>query len=176
MYKKHTKEEWAEALELYKIGCAPRAISRKTGIDESLVRQRCREYELTGEWYWGKKKSVRPTPSLKRTAVDSIVKQSLSLVEASVKCNVSICCLKTWLRKYRHGGYEELLATKPKPKVRKPKMPRKKKAARKMTELERLQEENAYLKAENAYLKKLKALDQEQNAEMFGIGPRQYEN
>ena len=40
-----------------------------------------------------------------------------------------------------------------------------------MSEIERLREENEYLKAENAYLKKLKALDQEENAEMFGIGP-----
>ncbi|SHK74689.1 hypothetical protein SAMN05720468_10661 [Fibrobacter sp. UWEL] len=55
-------------------------------------------------------------------------------------------------------------------------MPKKKKSAKGMTELERLQEENAYLKAENAYLKKLKALDQEENAEMFGIGPRQSED
>jgi len=45
-----------------------------------------------------------------------------------------------------------------------------------MSELERLREENEYLKAENAYLKKLKALDQKENAEMFGIGPKSSEN
>lgn len=45
-----------------------------------------------------------------------------------------------------------------------------------MTELERLRERVEYLEAENAYLKKLKALDQEENAEMFGIGPRQSED
>ena len=44
-----------------------------------------------------------------------------------------------------------------------------------MSELERLREENEYLKAENAYLKK-KVLDQEENAEMFCIGPRSSEN
>ena len=75
---------------------------------------------------------------------------------------------------YRHGGYEELLATKP--KGRPPKMPKKKKTPKEMTELERLQEEVAYLRAENDYLKKLKALDQEENAEMFGIGPRRSED
>lgn len=51
-----------------------------------------------------------------------------------------------------------------------------KKSKKGMSELERLREENEYLKAENAYLKKLKALDQEENAEMFGIGPRSSEN
>ena len=44
-----------------------------------------------------------------------------------------------------------------------------------MSELERLREENEYLKAENAYLKK-KVLDQEENAEMFGIGPMSSED
>jgi len=78
------------------------------------------------------------------------------------------------MRKYRHGGYEELFATKP--KGRPPKMPKPKKVKKGMSELERLKEENEYLKAENAYLKKLKALDQEENAEMFGIGPRLSEN
>ena len=51
-------------------------------------------------------------------------------------------------------------------------MPKPKKSRNGMSELERLREENEYLKAENAYLKKLKALDQEVNAEMFGIGPK----
>ncbi|WP_157797974.1 hypothetical protein [Hallerella succinigenes] len=45
-----------------------------------------------------------------------------------------------------------------------------------MSEIERLREENEYLKAENAYLKKLKALDQEESAEMFGIGPKSSAN
>ncbi|WP_143160250.1 helix-turn-helix domain-containing protein [Fibrobacter sp. UWEL] len=174
MYKKHTNEEWAEALELYKSGHSPHLISQKTGITERLVLYRCREYDLTGEWYRGRKQNVRSTPSLKRAVIDTAIQQSLSLTEIAVKYQLSRYCLQSWLRKYRHGGYEELLATKP--KGRPPKMPKKKKSAKGMTELERLQEENAYLKAENAYLKKLKALDQEENAEMFGIGPRQSED
>ena len=55
-------------------------------------------------------------------------------------------------------------------------MPKPQKSKKGMSELERLREENEYLKAENAYLKKLKALDQEENAEMFGIGPRSSAN
>ncbi|SHL05707.1 helix-turn-helix domain-containing protein, partial [Fibrobacter sp. UWB12] len=98
----------------------------------------------------------------------------LSYAETVAKYDLSFCCLKKWLRKYRHGGYEELLAIKP--RGRPPKMPKPKKSSNGMSELERLREENEYLKAENAYLKKLKALDQEVNAEMFGIGPRSSEN
>ena len=51
-----------------------------------------------------------------------------------------------------------------------------KKRRKELSEVERLREEVAYLKAENAYLKKLKALDQEENAEMFGIGPMSSED
>ena len=55
-------------------------------------------------------------------------------------------------------------------------MPKKKNIRAGVGELERLREENEYLKAEVAYLKKLKALDQEESAEMFGIGPRSFTN
>ena len=95
------------------------------------------------------------------------------MAEATVKYGISRCCLLSWLRKFRHGGYEELLATKT--RGRQPKVP-KPKRTKGMSELERLREENEYLKAENAYLKKLKALDQKENAEMFGIGPKSSEN
>lgn len=107
MYKKHTKEEWAEAQKLYTAGYSPLTISRMTGIDESQVRRRCRQYDLTGVWYRERKKNIRSTPTLKRAVIDSVVKQSLSLDEVSVKYNISRYCLASWLRKYRHGGYEE---------------------------------------------------------------------
>lgn len=174
MYKKHTQKEWAEALELYKAGNFSAAISQKIGIHESYLRLRFREYDLTGKWHQGRKRNIRPTATIKRAAVDSVIKQSLSLVEVAVKYDISRSCIKSWLSRYRHGGYDELLATRP--KGRRPKMTKVKRSRKGMTELERLKEENEYLKAENAYLKKLKALDQEDNAEMFGIGPRQSEN
>ncbi len=174
MYKKHTKEEWAKALELYQAGYTSVAISRKIGIVDRQIRRRCREYDLTSEWYTDRKRNVCCTPAIKRIAVDSIIQQSLSLTEVSVRYKISLSCLESWLRKYRHGGYEELLATKP--KGRPPKMTKKKKSTIGMTELELLRERVEYLEAENAYLKKLKALDQEENAEMFGIGPRQSED
>jgi len=96
------------------------------------------------------------------------------LDEVAVKYGIGRHCLQSWLRKFRRGGYEELLATKP--KKRPPKMPKPKKKSKGMSEVEQLKERIAYLEAENAYLKKLKALDQEENAEMFGIGPRSSED
>ena len=170
MIKKHTKEEWLEALELYKKGYGSTIISRLTGLDGSDIRRRIRQYLVSGIWQTEIKRPVRVSPSIKKNAVDDVVSQSLSCAEVVVKYGISFDSLKTWLRKYRHGGYEELQATKSKgiqPKMPKAKTMRKKE----MSEIERLREENEYLKAENAYLKKLKALDQEENAEMFGIGP-----
>ena len=174
MYKKHTEEEWAKALEMYQEGYGSFIISKVTGIDDRDLRHQCRLYDMTGEWHLEHKKRTRLEPRAKKEAVNAVVQQSLSLAEVTVKYGISRGCLKSWLRKFRHGGYEELLATKP--KGRPPKMPKPQKSKKGMSELERLREENEYLKAENAYLKKLKALDQEENAEMFGIGPRSSEN
>ena len=174
MYQKHTKEEWAKAYELHKDGYDSPSISRLTDLELSEIKRHIRLYRQTGYWQTERKPNVRATPSLRKAVIDAVVKKSLSYAETVAKYDLSFCCLKKWLRKYRHGGYEELLAIKP--RGRPPKMPKPKKSSNGMSELERLREENEYLKAENAYLKKLKALDQEVNAEMFGIGPRSSEN
>ena len=174
MYKKHAKEEWYKVFELYQKGYGALAIARIVGINEELIRHRCRQYELTGIWYTKRKAYVRSSAELKKSVIEAFEQQSLSLTEITVKYGISRYSLQTWLRKFRHGGYEELLATKP--KGRHPRMPKPKKCTKRMSEVERLREEVAYLKAENAYLKKLQALDQEENAEMFGIGPMSSEN
>ena len=169
MYQKHTKEEWAKAYELHKDGYDSPSISRLTGLELSEIKRHIRLYRQTGCWQTERKTNVRSTPALRRTVIDAVVKKSLSYAEVIAKYGISFSNQSSWLRKYRHGGYEELLATKP--KGRRPKVP-KSKRTKGMSELERLREENEYLKAENAYLKKLKALDQEESAETFGIGPK----
>ena len=153
---------------------SPAQIAKKTKLDKNEVYCRCIQYEQSGTFPTGRRSYSRPTSAVKRKVIEDINNKSLSFSATAVKYQISLATIKRWLKNYRRGGYEELLATKP--KGRPPKMPKKKKSAKGMTELERLQEENAYLKAENAYLKKLKALDQEENAEMFGIGPRQSED
>ena len=167
---KYTKEEWDKVLELYQKGNGSILISKITGINKDIVRHRCRQYDLTGTWYTKRKTNVRSNAELKKSVIEAVEQQSLSLDEVTVNYGISLYCLKSWLKKFRHGGYEELLATKP--RGRQPKVP-KPKRTKGMSELERLREENEYLKA---YLKKLKALDQKENAEMFGIGPKSSEN
>ena len=174
MYKKHTKEEWAKAYELHKEGYDTHSISRLTGLEQSEVKRHIQLYRQTGSWQTERKANVHATPALKMTVIDAITNKSLSYAEIVAIYGISFTSLGSWLRKFRHGGYEELLATKP--KGRPPKMPKPKKSIKGMSEVERLKERIAYLEAENAYLKKLKALDQEENAEMFGIGPKSSEN
>ena len=173
MYKKHTKEEWVKAYELHKDGYDSPSISRMTGLELSEIKRHIRLYRQTGFWQTDRKPNVRATSALRKTVIDAVIKKSLSYAESIAKYGISFACLKTWLRKYRHGGYEEVLATRP--RGRSPKMP-KPKRTKGMSELEQLREENECLKAEVAYLKKLKTLDQEENAEMFGIGPRSVVN
>ena len=174
MHKKHTEEEWATAYKLHMEGYDSPSISRLTRLELSEIKHHIRLYRQTGVWQTARKKNVRSTPALRKAAVDAVVKKSLSYAEVIAKYSISFTSLSSWLRKYRHGGYEELLAIKP--RGRPPKMPKPKKSSNGMSELERLREENEYLKAENAYLKKLKALDQEESAEMFGIGPKSSAN
>ncbi|MDY5028437.1 helix-turn-helix domain-containing protein [Hallerella succinigenes] len=175
MYQKHTKEEWTKAYELHKDGYDSPSISRLTGLELSEIKRHIRLYRQTGCWQTERKTNVRSTPALRRTVIDAVVKKSLSYAEVIAKYSISFTSLSSWLRKYRHGGYEELLATKP--RGRPPKMNKAKpKWTTGMSEIERLREENEYLKAENAYLKKLKALDQEESAEMSGIGPKSSAN
>ena len=172
-YMQYTKEEWERVFELYQKGYGIIPISRITGINERYIRHRCRQYDLTGSWYTQRKANVRPNAELKKAVIKAVEQQSLSLAEVTVNYGISLECIKSWLKKFRHGGYKELLANKP--RGRPPKVP-KPKRTKGMSEVERLKERIAYLEAENAYLKKLKALDQKENAEMFGIGPKSSKN
>ena len=169
MYKKHTEKEWAYALELYKKHCGATQISRQTGIDEREVRRRIQQYRDTGVWLIESKPYVKSTPALKQIVVDAALKQRLSYGEITIRYGISFSCLKSWLRKFRHGGYEELFTIKPKGRL--PQMGRPKKVRKEpQTELEKALRENELLRAEVALLKKVKALVEERIAREQGNG------
>ena len=174
MTKIHTEEEWQKALDLHKEGMMPRAIARIVGISEREVKHRCRMYDLTGKFQTKPRIGHLFDFKIKRAAVDDVVKKSLSCVLVCAKYDISRSAIKDWLSKFRQGGYKNLRDKKPGGSF--PRMPKKKNIRAGAGELERLREENEYLKAEVAYLKKLKALDQEESAEMFGIGPKSSSN
>ena len=169
MYKKHTEKEWANAFELYQKHYGPSQISRQTGIAIREIAQRIEQYRDTGVWRIERKPYTKPTPALKRVVIDAVLKQRLSYGEITIKYGISFSCLKSWLRKFRHGGDEELFAIKP--KGRPPQMGRPKKVRKEpQTELEKVLRENELLRAENALLKKMKALVEERIAREQGNG------
>ena len=169
MYKKHTKNEWTAALELYQKHYGPAQISRQTGIPKRQIERRIQQYRDTGVWLVERKPYTKSTPALKRMAVDAVLKQRLSYGETTIRYGISFSCLQSWLRKFRHGGEEELFATKP--KGRQPQMGRPKKVRKEpQTELEKALRENELLRAENALLKKVKALVEERIAREQGNG------
>ena len=174
MTKIHTEEEWQRALDLHKEGMMPRAVARLVGISEREVKHRCRMYDLTGKFQTVPRIGKPVDFKVRCAAVDDVVKKSLSCVLVCAKYDISRSALKDWLNKFRQGGYKNLRDKKPQRSS--PRMPKMKKTRAGASELKRLKEENEYLRAEVAYLKKLKALDQEENAEMFGIGPRSSAN
>ena len=169
MYKKHAEKEWAKAFELYQKHCGPTQISRQTGIAIREIEQRIEQYRDTGVWRIERKAYTKSTPALKRMVVDAVLKQRLSYGETTIRYGISFSCLKSWLRKFRHGGQEELFATRP--KGRPPQMGRPKKARKEpQTELEKALRELELLRAENALLKKVKALVEERIAREQGNG------
>ena len=174
MTKTHTEEEWQRALDLHKEGIMPRAVARLVGISEREVKHRCRMYDLTGKFQTTPRIGHPVDFKVRCAAVDEVVKKSLSCVLVCAKYDISRSAIKDWLNKFRQGGYKNLRDKKPQRSC--PRMPKIKQIRAEAGELERFREENEYLKAENAYLKKLKALDQEESAEMFGIGPRSSTN
>jgi transposase len=169
MYKKHTENEWTAALELYQKHYGPAQISRQTGIPKRQIERRIQQYRDTGVWLVERKPYTRSTPALKRMAVDAVLKKRLSYGETTIRYGISFSCLQSWLRKFRHGGQEELFATRP--KGRPPQMGRPKKAKKEpQTELEKALRELELLRAENALLKKVKALVEERIAREQGNG------
>jgi transposase len=169
MYKKHTENEWTAALELYQKHYGPAQISRQTGIPKRQIERRIQQYRDTGVWLVERKPYTRSTPALKRMAIDAVLKQRLSYGETTIRYGISFSCLQSWLRKFRHGGQEELFATRP--KGRPPQMGRPKKARKEpQTELEKALRELELLRAENALLKKVKALVEERIAREQGNG------
>ena len=170
-YKKHGYAERLKYMHMLEEGYSFIYIGRHYGIDRNLLGVLWAKYQVEGPSCLLKKKNIKADYSLKLKVVRDIEENHLTLVDASLKYYVSASQIKVWLRIARTKGYEALAETKPRGKPPKNEMgrPRKKKPEE-MTELELLRYENECLKAENALLKKVKALVEERDARLRGIG------
>ena len=152
-------------------------INRTFGIGHDLLDQLWVRYQSEGPSGLLKKQNVRADYTFKIQVLRDIEENHLTLVDASLKYNVSSSRIQVWRRIARTQGYDALAITRPRGRPPKNNMgrPRKKKPEE-MTELERLRYENECLRAENALLKKVKALVEAREARLKEIGRKPSKN
>ena len=180
MSKKRKKHGYAERLKymhMLENGISIKYIEEHFGIDHLLLGYLWARYQSEGQSGLLQKQYAKIDCLLRLQIVRDIEENHLTLVDASLKYNVSASQLKSWLKIKREHGYDALTIIKPKGRPPKNDMgrPRKKKLEE-MTELERLRYENECLRAENALLKKVKALVEAREARLREIGRKPSKN
>ena len=166
---KHGYEEVLKYMHLIKSGRSFDYIHNEYGINEEQLKVLWGRYQKMGPSGLRKKKNIKADFSLKKKIVLDIEENHLTLHGASLKYGASPSRISVWLKKYRTEGLASLSQTKKRGKPPIMGRPRKKRPEE-MTELERLRYENACLKTENALLKKVKALVEERESRLKGIG------
>ena len=158
-------------------GCSKNYIHTHYGIDDALLGHLWTRYQSEGPSGLLKKRNVKADYAFKLQVVRDIEENHLTLVDASLKYNVSSSRIQVWHRIARTQGYDALAITRPRGRPPKNDMgrPRKKKPEE-MTELELLQLRVKELEAENALLKKVKALVEEREARLREIGRKPSKN
>ena len=180
MSKKRKKHGYAERLKymhMLENGCSIEYIHKNHGIDKGLLGQLWARYQAEGSSGLLKKQNVKADYAFKLQVLRDIKENHLTLVEASLKYNVSSSYISKWIKTARTKGYDALAITRPRGRPLKNNMgrPRKKKPEE-MTELELLQLRVKELEAENALLKKVKALVEEREARLREIGRKPSKN
>ncbi len=175
--KKHGYAERLKYMHMLENGFTINHIHCRFGISHDLLGQLWARYRAEGPSGLLKKQNTKADYALKYQIVRDIEENDLTLVEASLKYNVSSSRIYAWQRVARTQGYDALAITRPKGRPPKNDMGRpKKKKPEEMTELERLRYENECLRAENALLKKVKALVEEREARLREIGQKPSRN
>ena len=180
MSKKRKKHGYAERLKymhMLENGYTIAYINRNFGIGHDLLGQLWVRYQSEGPSGLLKKQNIKANYALKVQVLRDIEENHLTLVEASLKYDVSSGRISAWKRIARVHGYDALAITRPRGRPPKNDMgrPRKKKPEE-MTELELLQLRVKELEAENALLKKVKALVEEREARLREIGRKPSKN
>ena len=175
--KKHGYAERLKYLHMLENGLSINYIHVHYGINEQLLSSLWVRYKSEGPSGLIKKKNVKADYDFRVQVLHDIEENHLTLVDASLKYNVSSSRIQVWRRIARTQGYDALAITRPRGRPPKNDMgrPRKKKPEE-MTELECLRYENECLRAENALLKKVKALVEAREARLKEIGRKPSKN
>ena len=176
-YKKHGYAERLKYMHMLENGCSINYIHTHYGIDDAQLGHLWTRYQSEGPSGLLKKRNVKADYAFKLQVVRDIEENHLTLVEASLKYNVSSSQIRVWQKIARTQGYDALAITRPRGRPPKNDMgrPRKKKPEE-MTDLELLQLRVKELEAENALLKKVKALVEEREARLREIGRKPSKN
>ena len=176
-YKKHGYAERLKYMHMLENGFSVKYIETHFGINHSLLGYLWARYQSEGPSALLKKRNVKADYAFKLQVLRDIEENHLTLVDASLKYNVSDSRIIAWRRIAKTQGYDALAITKPRGRPPKNDMgrPRKKKPEE-MTELELLQLRVKELEAENALLKKVKALVEAREARLKEIGRKPSKN
>ena len=176
-YKKHGYAERLKYMHMLENGFSLNYIERHFGINKKLLGYLWARYQSEGPSALLKKQNIKADYTFKLQVLRDIEENHLTLVEASLKYNVSHDRIHVWRNIAKTQGYDTLAITRPRGRPPKNDMgrPRKKKPEE-MTELELLQLRVKELEAENALLKKVKALVEEREARLREIGRKPSKN
>jgi len=175
MRKKHDYVALLKYMRMLEEGYSVRYLHLKYGIGESRLKRLWLLYQEQGLSVLHRKHYTQTSGEIKQRIVLDIEKNHLTLVQASLKYDVSVGRLGIWLKIAREQGLDALLITKKRGRPPIMGRPRKKKPEE-MTELELLRVRVRQLEIENALLKKVKALVEERKARLRAIGRGQSEN
>lgn len=163
---KLTKEQKIEICRLkIEEGVPIPELTKRYGIDESIIERYVRKYKAHGEEAF--KKQYRAFSPEKKLEIINRVSKGESRSSLEIEYNIQRSMINSWLKRYEKDGYNGLIDKK---KGRPPAMKKKKTdideiADPKDKEIALLKQKNYELEAENAALKKLKALVLQRNAQ-----------
>ena len=161
--RKYNYPERVAAMQMLADGHSISQVERKTGIDHFLLYRLWEKYNAGGELALLDDKLRRRTYEEKLLIMRELVEKGVSLKTVSIKFDICVRTLKRWREKYIEKGPEGLVSQRDS-------MPKKRRTAAELDELEILRKRNEYLEAENALLKKVKALVEEREARLRAIG------
>lgn len=166
--KQKSLHELLSYMHMLEDGISFNHIHKNYGINETRLKVLWSRYQKEGISGLQKRPNIKADNALKRNIVLDIEKNHLTLHEASLKYGASPQRLSVWLKIMRTEGIDAL--SKCKKRGRPSYMGRPKKNIKPQSELERLKKENEELRLEVALLKKVRALVEERNARLHGIG------